>query len=49
MVLLFGLLLLYFLENFGLMNFTEKYINQVSELIAEISGRKNNQFRSNIF
>ena len=50
MVLLFGLLLLYFFGKFWFNEFYGKYINQVSELIAEISGEESTiNFGSNIF
>ena len=50
MVLLFGLLLLYFFGKFWFNEFYGKYINQVSELISEISGEeKTTNFGSDLF
>ena len=50
MILGFSLLLLYFFGKFWFNEFYGKYINQVSELIAEISGEESTiNFGSNIF
>lgn len=50
LLLIFGLLLLYLFGKFWFNEFYGKYINQVSELITEISGEQNEtNFGSNMF